>query len=106
MCNQFPIAAYHLPIKAHPLTILAHQSEKVAQVNFKMIRVVGLISLTIFVTLAEAQISVTTASGSRAPPGPYYPGQIIFEDHFNTLDFETWDHENTLAGGGNWEFQW
>lgn len=70
-----------------------------------MFRVIGLIFLAIFLNFAEAQISVTTASGSKAPPGPYYPGQVIFEEHFNTLDLETWDHEVTLAGGGNWEFQ-
>lgn len=53
---------------------------------------------------------------------------MIFEDNFDYLDFEKWQHENTLAGGGvsiltdlklleiciktytrlaqNWEFQW
>ena len=31
---------------------------------------------------------------------------LIFSDDFNTLDFKTWEHELTLSGGGNWEFQW
>lgn len=31
---------------------------------------------------------------------------LIFQDDFNTFDFKTWSHELTLAGGGNWEFQW
>lgn len=30
----------------------------------------------------------------------------MFEDDFDTLDTSKWRHENTLAGGGNWEFQW
>ncbi|OBZ81999.1 Beta-1,3-glucan-binding protein [Choanephora cucurbitarum] len=30
---------------------------------------------------------------------------LIFEDQFNTFNLKTWQHEITLAGGGNWEFQ-
>lgn len=44
--------------------------------------------------------SPTTASGSQARAGPYCSGDLIFEDNFNFLDFEKWEHENTLAGGG------
>lgn len=44
--------------------------------------------------------SVTTASGSVAPKGPYYPGQLIFEDHFNTFNLDVWKHEISLGGGG------
>lgn len=29
---------------------------------------------------------------------------LIFNDDFNTLDMKTWEHELTMAGGGNWEF--
>lgn len=36
---------------------------------------------------------------------PAAPGALIFEDNFDKLDFEKWQHEKTLAGGGNWEFQ-
>ncbi|XP_055374595.1 beta-1,3-glucan-binding protein-like isoform X2 [Condylostylus longicornis] len=50
--------------------------------------------------------SRTVASGSKARYGPYCSGQLIFKDDFDTFDFEKWQHENTLAGGGNWEFQW
>ncbi|XP_065094019.1 beta-1,3-glucan-binding protein-like [Ochlerotatus camptorhynchus] len=50
--------------------------------------------------------SPTTASGSQARAGPYCSGDLIFEDNFDYLDLEKWEHENTLAGGGNWEFQW
>jgi beta-glucanase (GH16 family) len=31
---------------------------------------------------------------------------LIFEDNFDTLNLKTWEHELTLGGGGNWEFQW
>lgn len=31
--------------------------------------------------------------------------QIIFQDDFNTLNFTTWQHEITMGGGGNWEFE-
>lgn len=71
-----------------------------------MFRVVCLVSFIIFVSYAKAQVAITTASGFRAPKGPYRPGQLIFEEHFDELDFETWQHEKTLTGGGNWEFQW
>jgi beta-glucanase (GH16 family) len=32
--------------------------------------------------------------------------KLIFADEFNTLDFETWQHEITLSGAGNWEFEY
>jgi hypothetical protein len=31
---------------------------------------------------------------------------LIFNDDFNTFNFKTWEHELTLGGGGNWEFEW
>lgn len=31
---------------------------------------------------------------------------VLFEDNFETLDFSKWQHEQTLSGGGNWEFQY
>lgn len=31
---------------------------------------------------------------------------LIFEDNFDKLNFKTWEHELTLSGGGNWEFEW
>jgi len=38
--------------------------------------------------------------------GKYFaPGQLIFEDEFEFVDKEVWEHEITMAGGGNWEFQ-
>lgn len=31
---------------------------------------------------------------------------LIFDDEFDKFNFKTWQHESTLAGGGNWEFEW
>ncbi|KAI8990013.1 concanavalin A-like lectin/glucanase domain-containing protein [Pilobolus umbonatus] len=31
---------------------------------------------------------------------------LVFEDHFNKFNFKNWQHEITLSGGGNWEFEW
>ncbi|XP_055625115.1 beta-1,3-glucan-binding protein-like [Toxorhynchites rutilus septentrionalis] len=50
--------------------------------------------------------SPTTASGWKAPKGPYCKDQLIFEDNFKKLDRTVWEHENTVGGGGNNEFQW
>lgn len=51
--------------------------------------------------------TVTTASGTRAPgAGSFCSGQLIFEDNFDSLDHSKWWHESTMAGGGNYEFQW
>jgi len=33
-------------------------------------------------------------------------GSLIFEDTFDKLDFSKWEHELTMGGGGNWEFEW
>lgn len=32
--------------------------------------------------------------------------RLLFADEFDTLDNEVWEHELTLGGGGNWEFQY
>ena len=31
---------------------------------------------------------------------------LIFNDDFTTFNFKTWEHELTMSGGGNWEFEW
>lgn len=49
---------------------------------------------------AKCDPSVTTASGSSAPTGVICPGDLIFEDNFNSLSNAVWEHENTLGGGG------
>jgi beta-glucanase (GH16 family) len=39
--------------------------------------------------------------------GSYHAGErLVFADEFETLDNEVWEHELTLGGGGNWEFQY
>jgi beta-glucanase (GH16 family) len=30
---------------------------------------------------------------------------LIFSDEFDTLNHDTWTHDRTMGGGGNWEFQ-
>ncbi|KAL9698642.1 hypothetical protein quinque_002083 [Culex quinquefasciatus] len=50
--------------------------------------------------------SVTTASGSAVKKSSFCSGELIFEDNFNKLDLEKWQHEHTLGGGGNGEFQY
>ncbi|TNV77979.1 hypothetical protein FGO68_gene3752 [Halteria grandinella] len=32
--------------------------------------------------------------------------KLLFEDTFDKLDFSKWEHELTMSGGGNWEFEW
>ncbi|CAH2992139.1 unnamed protein product [Chilo suppressalis] len=65
-----------------------------------LLGVVALASLS-----AACRPSVTTVSGSHAP-ATVCSGALIFSDEFNEFDLEKWQHENTLAGGGNWEFQY
>lgn len=49
--------------------------------------------------------SVTTVTGTHVPES-FCSGDLIFEDNFDSLDENKWRHEETLSGGGNWEFQW
>jgi len=32
--------------------------------------------------------------------------KLVFMDEFNYLNFKAWQHELTMSGGGNWEFEW
>jgi beta-glucanase (GH16 family) len=47
--------------------------------------------------------------GAQKPVDPAdctsYPC-LIFEDNFDTFNMDTWQHEMTAGGGGNWEFQY
>jgi beta-glucanase (GH16 family) len=45
-------------------------------------------------------MSVTTVNKRQARAG-----ELIFDENFDTLDFSVWQHERTMSGGGNWEFQ-
>ncbi|KAL4720820.1 hypothetical protein ACJJTC_004584 [Scirpophaga incertulas] len=66
----------------------------------------ALVGLAAFVSLGTACTpSITTASGTHAPV-TICSGELIFADDFYELDLEKWQHELTLSGGGNWEFQW
>ncbi|CAG4937642.1 unnamed protein product [Colias eurytheme] len=56
-------------------------------------------------TASACWSSITTVSGTHAPE-TVCSGSIIFADDFQEFDLEKWQHENTLAGGGNWEFQY
>ena len=49
----------------------------------------------IFATLAT--IAFVTVSAAET---------LIFEDNFDELNLKNWEHELTLGGGGNWEFEW
>jgi hypothetical protein len=31
---------------------------------------------------------------------------LIFEDNFDKFNMSRWEHELTMSGGGNWEFEW
>ncbi|XP_029728560.2 beta-1,3-glucan-binding protein-like [Aedes albopictus] len=55
---------------------------------------------------SKCEKSLTTASGTKATTGPFCPGDLIFEDTFDSFELDTWQHENTLAGNTNWDFQW
>jgi hypothetical protein len=46
-----------------------------------------------------------TTSVWRGVRKTHESGELIFEDNFDTLNFDMWQHEITMAGGGNWEFQ-
>ena len=35
-----------------------------------------------------------------------FTDNLIFEDNFDSLDLDTWQHEITMSGGGNWEFEY
>ncbi|XP_019560576.3 beta-1,3-glucan-binding protein [Aedes albopictus] len=50
--------------------------------------------------------SATTASGTLVKKEVFCSGDLIFEDTFDKLNLEKWEHEHTLGGGGNWEFQY
>lgn len=65
--------------------------------------------LIVFAVLARLSSActptVTTVSGTHAP-ATICSGDLIFEENFDTLNLSKWRHEVTMAGGGNFEFQW
>jgi beta-glucanase (GH16 family) len=72
---------------------------------YSVMKVFLLIFALIGGAFSQCTPSVTRVVGTQAP-AQVCSGQIIFEDDFNTIDRNKWFFENTLAGGGNWEFQW
>jgi len=52
--------------------------------------------------MAMAVVVVLLLLGLAAVNGQF---QLVHEDSFNEFDTEFWQHELTLGGGGNWEFQ-
>jgi hypothetical protein len=56
--------------------------------------------------IAVASVLAATRAAEIVDPSTCvsYPCQI-FNDEFDFLDFNAWEHEMTLGGGGNWEFQ-
>jgi len=33
------------------------------------------------------------------------PGELVFEENWDDFNMDIWEHELTMGGGGNWEFQ-
>ena len=64
----------------------------------------SLLMLFIASPISRAEPSITTSvqNGIRKT---HEAGELIFEDNFDFLDFDKWEHEITMSGGGNWEFQ-
>lgn len=80
---------------------------------FTLLKMTTLIVVAIIVFAATsvnsqcANPTETTVIGTHAPsPGTFCSGDLIFQDNFDTLDHAKWFHDQTMAGGGNDEFQW
>lgn len=71
----------------------------------KVLIIVAAVCAAVGLANAQCNPSATTVSGTRAP-SQVCAGALIFEDNFDIFDQSVWRHENTLSGGGNWEFQW
>eukprot|EP00128_Syssomonas_multiformis_P016819 Colp12_sorted_trinity150504_noHs@18910 len=56
----------------------------------------GVVLVLLASAAAALSIQKSAASGET----------LVFTDNFDKLNFNTWEHELTLAGGGNWEFEW
>jgi len=55
--------------------------------------------------LALFSLHTSAADVNRPKPKEYSNEKVIFEDDFKEFDLEKWQHEITMGGGGNWEFQ-
>ncbi|XP_064620833.1 beta-1,3-glucan-binding protein-like [Lineus longissimus] len=54
---------------------------------------------------SSSSVSSSGASDIIARNCTTYPC-LIFADEFDTLNLDIWEHEITMGGGGNWEFQY
>lgn len=63
-------------------------------------------STLLFACLALVSLRVSAADVNRPKPKDYSNEKVVFEDNFDEFDLETWEHEITAGGGGNWEFQY
>jgi len=70
--------------------------------GFKTVLTLGLFGLTLAQTSNKKSVTTSTFGGQKRT---HAAGELIFEDNFDTLDHELWQHEITMAGGGNWEFE-
>ncbi|OXA47082.1 beta-1,3-glucan-binding protein [Folsomia candida] len=60
-------------------------------------------SAIVAVLASGRNVSISTSSTNKG--GVYAPGDLMFEDTFDRFDLSVWQHEITMSGGGNWEFQ-
>mmetsp|Transcript_56125 Transcript_56125/g.93538 ORF Transcript_56125/g.93538 Transcript_56125/m.93538 type:complete len:431 (-) Transcript_56125:97-1389(-) len=61
--------------------------------------------ITIMMLLSIVFDDSSSASNARNVDDSGF-GALIFEENFDTLDLSRWQHELTLSGGGNWEFEY
>ncbi|CBY23653.1 unnamed protein product [Oikopleura dioica] len=65
---------------------------------------------------STSQSHTTSGSGGDGTGGPISggpdcsnviaaPGELVFEENWEYLNMDIWEHEMTMGGGGNWEFQ-
>jgi hypothetical protein len=57
-------------------------------------------------TFALLVASLTVASADWRTSKDLLEPQVLFEDDFNTLNLSVWQHQITMSGGGNWEFEY
>lgn len=63
--------------------------------------------ISVAIKATESCVSTpTTVKGTHAPSKPFCSGDLIFEENFDTFDLSKWQHAVTMAGGGNYQFNW
>ncbi|KAI9487416.1 MAG: concanavalin A-like lectin/glucanase domain-containing protein [Benjaminiella poitrasii] len=71
------------------------------------------IASTVVEKVRETTVPAAIQRNSLNDPQPVLTANVlednyclVFEDHFDTFNFKNWQHEISLGGGGNWEFQY